>query len=66
LTESPDDQLTVREVESRYRVSRDTLKRRIRSGALPHTRVLHRLYFKRSDVERAIGVERHETTAGGR
>ncbi len=63
MKQDPDDELTVREAEAFYRVSRDTLKRRMRAGELPFTRILGRLYFRRADLERALGVQHQRAIA---
>ncbi len=45
------NELTLREAAAEYRVSTDTLRRRIKAGVLAHRRKLGRIVLRRTDVE---------------
>ncbi len=45
------DELSLREAATEYRVSTDTLRRRIKAGLLPHRRKLGRIVLRRADLE---------------
>jgi hypothetical protein len=56
--------LTLREAAAEYRVSTDTLRRRIKAGVLPHRRKLGRIVLRRADVEAVVfGAEAAAATA---
>lgn len=50
----PNDELSLRQATADYPVSRDTLLRRIRRGALPHRRFLNRILVRRGDLEAVL------------
>ena len=50
----PDDELTIRDIQAEYGVSGTTVRRRIKSGALPDRRIVGRIVVRRDTLERAL------------
>jgi excisionase family DNA binding protein len=53
ITISPEEKLvlSIPEVAARLSVCNDTVRALIRSGAIPHFRIGHRILIKRADIE---------------
>lgn len=61
------NELTLREAAAEFRVSTDTLRRRIKAGVLPHRRKLGRIVLRRADVEAILfGADAAATSSEAR